>query len=157
MDSIRIGGAIKRVAINGDPNRVIEFDPSDVVFVERFRKMIAEFDKRQSEFERRAKELDADKEVDENGLPVGIDEKIAFMREVCEFAHKRVDELFGEGAALRVFEGRLSLEAVGEFFEGLTPLVQSYRADRLAKYLPPEERKNKRSGKRTRRQASDVG
>jgi len=147
MDSIRIGASVKRIAINDDPERVIVFDPSDVAFVERFQGLTQELVARQAEYEQRARELDQVTEADELGLPVNLDDRLGFMREVCEYTHGQIDALFGAGTSRKAFEGALSLEMIGEFFEGLTPFIQNGRSEKLAKYLPqptPAKKKARR-------------
>lgn len=145
MDSIRIDNGIKRIAINDDPERVISFNPSDVTFAEKFYQMIGDFEKKQAEFEQRAKELDASaNELDEHGIPENVGEKLAFTREVCAYMHAKIDYLFGEGTSKVVFEGVMSLEAIGQFFDGIVPFIQKSRADKVAKYTPSNLPKSKR-------------
>lgn len=134
MDSLRIDAGKKRIAINDDPGRVIEFDPTDVLFAERFYGLIQEFETKQVEYERRAAELDADQSLDQNGLPVNLSGRLAFMREVCEFMRSKIDGLFGPGTSQKVFGEALSLEMIEQFFTGITPFIQRARSDRVAKY-----------------------
>jgi hypothetical protein len=145
MDSIRIDSGIKRISINEDPERVISFNPSDVTFAERFYKLIGEFEAKQAEYEQRAEALDASpNELDGHGLPANAGEKIAFMREVCEFMHGKIDYLFGNGTSQKVFEGVLSLEPIGQFFDGIVPFIQKSRSEKVAKYAPGNLPKSKR-------------
>lgn len=137
MDSIRIESGVKRISINDDPERVIEFNPSDVTFAERFYKLIGGFETKQNDYQARAEALDAQPvDLDANGLPANVGEKLAFMREVCEYMYQQIDYLFGEGTSQKVFEGVLSLETIGQFFEGITPFIQASRSERIAKYAP---------------------
>ena len=145
MDSIRIDSGIKRISINDDPERVISFNPSDVTFAERFYRLLGEFESKQAEYEKRAEALDASPtELDEHGLPANAGEKIAFMREVCEFMHERIDYLFGAGTSQKVFEGVLALEPIGQFFDGIVPFIQKSRSEKVAKYTPGNLPKSKR-------------
>jgi len=147
MDSIRIGGSVKRIAINDDPERVIVFDPTDVAFVERFQGLTQELVARQAEYEQRARELDKVTDADELGLPVNLDERLGFMREVCEYTHGQIDALFGEGTSQKAFDGALSLEMIGEFFEGMSVFIQDGRSKKMEKYLPPGTARRKKSAK----------
>jgi hypothetical protein len=136
MGNLKIGSGIERITINDDPDRVIEFDPSEVGFVERFYKVYHEFEEKQAEFEKRSKALDAEKDnVDENGVPVNIGEGIALMKDVCSYMRDRIDYVFGQGTSQVVFGDALSMERIGEFFEGMTPFVQANRSEKMAKYL----------------------
>ena len=133
MDSIKIDSGIKRVLINDGPE-VLEFNPSDVLFVEKFYAVVNEFDAKLANFSARADELDEDKTVDENGLPANVAARIAFLRDVCSFANGRIDFLFGEGTAQKLFNGVESLDMIEQFFNGLTPFVQRTREAKVAKY-----------------------
>jgi hypothetical protein len=142
MDSLRIDSGLKRIAINDDAERIIEFDPTDVLFAERFYGLIQEFETKQVEYEQHAAEIDADQSIDKNGLPANLVERLAFMREVCEFMRSKIDELFGASASQNAFGDSLSLEMIEQFFTGITPFIQQARSDKIAKYTPA--RKNRR-------------
>ncbi len=145
MDSIHINTGVKRLAINDDPERVITFNPTDVVFAERFYALMRDFETKQGDYQQRAEALDLVTATDPNGLPVNLADRIAFMREICEYMHQQIDTLFGAGTALKVFEGALDLDAIGQFFEGITPFVKTARQDKLAKYQAPKRGKGKSS------------
>lgn len=134
MDSIQINTGVKRIAINGDENRVITFNPQDITFAEKFYALMRSFDDKQGEYMARAEALDQDTEADENGLPVNLGERIAFMRDICEYYHAQIDTLFGEGTSQTVFEGALGLDMIQQFFEGITPMIQHARQEKVAKY-----------------------
>lgn len=130
-----------RVMINDDPGRVIQFDPSDVTFAERFYKLIGDFETKQAEYQARSEKLDAERNrLDHNGLPENLGEGLAFMREVCEYMHGQIDYLFGAGTSLKAFAGSLSIEAIGEFFDGITPFIQKTRSEKVAKYAPAKQK-----------------
>lgn len=135
MDSLRIDTGIKRIMINDDPERVIEFNPSDVIFAERFYKLIGDFEVKQVEYQARSEQLDAGRDnLDHNGLPANLGEGLAFLREVCEYMHGQIDYLFGVGTSAKAFAGALSIDAIGQFFQGITPFIQQARSEKVAKY-----------------------
>jgi hypothetical protein len=133
MDSIRIDSGIKKILINDGPD-ILEFNPSDVLFVEKFYEIVNEFDAKLADYEKRAQELDDDKSVDANGLPMNISARIDFLHDVCGFAHARIDFVFGEGTSVRLFHGVESLDMIEQFFTGLAPFVKHAREDKLNKY-----------------------
>lgn len=135
MDSIRIDVGVKRVAINDDPARVIEFNPNDLAFAERFYELLRDFQGKQEEYERRAKELDAHQETDEFGIPKNLREGLALLREVCEFMREKIDRLFGAGTSQKAFGGAMTLEMFDQFFTGITPFIQSAREEKMTRYL----------------------
>lgn len=128
MDSIHLDSGLKRIAINDDPERVIVFDPTDVLFAERFYSVYGDFERKHEEYQARAKELAA-KGVD------GFEEGIAFMREVCTFMRERIDVLFGAGASQKVFGDTLSIAMIGQFLEGMIPFFAQSRSEKTKKYI----------------------
>jgi hypothetical protein len=134
MESIRIDVGKKQVCINDDPNRVIEFNPSEVAFADRFYMLIHEFDQKYAEYQRKAKELDKVSSLNELGLPENLSERLTFVRELCESMRTMIDSLFGAGTSQKAFGDVLSLEAICQFFEGITPIIQKSRSPMIAKY-----------------------
>lgn len=123
-----------RLTINGDPERVISFDPGDVSFAEGFYKLLHEFEAKQGEYQARADALDADTTTDDHDLPANMPDRFVFMRDVCEFMHAQIDALFGDGTSLAVFQGSHNIDAITQFFEGITPFVERERQARVKKY-----------------------
>ena len=144
MDSIRVGSSVKRIAINDDETRVIEFNPGDVGFAERFYNLMRDLEKREAEYQERAELIVRDQAVDEHGVPMNVGERIAFIREVCEYMYSGIDQLFGKGASQTIFQGATSLDMIGEFFDGIIPFIQAARSQKINKYAPPPQRKGPR-------------
>ena len=142
MDSIKIDSGIKRIAVNDDPDRVIVFNPSDIQFAERYYDLTRDFEIKLAEYEKRAEVIDQVTEVDTIGLPVNMADRIAFMRDICEYVYGQIDRLFGAGTSQKAFDGTLGLDMIQQFFEGITPFVQQARQAKVGKYLP-----KKRAGK----------
>jgi hypothetical protein len=134
MDSIKIDSGVKRILVNDDPTRVIQFNPTDITFAERFYNLIGEFERKQNEYQKRAEEIEKQTEVDANGVPQNIGARITLLREVCEYVRGKIDHLFGEGSSEAAFGDVLSLEMFTQFFDGITPFVQSARNNKLAQY-----------------------
>lgn len=142
MDSLRINTGAKKILINDGPE-CIEFNPHDVAFVERFYSLLSEFEGKLDEYQKRSEALDSDKAIDENGLPANIPERIAFMREACEYLRGQIDKLFGEGTSKAAFGDTLSLDIFTQFFEGITPFIQAARQEKMAKYAPSIKKKSR--------------
>lgn len=142
MDNLNINLGIKRITINGDPNRVIEFNPSDVAFAERFYALMGDLNAKQAEYQKRAKQLESNS-VTTDGLPVNFAANLALMREVCTFMRSKIDDLFGPGTSQTVFEDNNTLNMFEQFFTGITPFIQAARAEKTARYQRP-----KHSGKK---------
>lgn len=144
MDSIRIDTGAKRIAINDDPERVITFNPSDVLFVERFYKIVGEFEAKLHEYETRYAALPV---VENSGIPVA-DAHLALLRETCEYVREKIDYVFGAGTSQIVFGDSMVLNAFEQFFDGVTPFIQNTRVEKVRQYLPPAPPKRPR--KRTK-------
>lgn len=135
MDGFKIIDGIKRIAINDDPNRVIEFNPNDPLFAARFFQLYREFDEKRLELEAQAAALDAGRNiVDANGIPTNIEAGIKFMVDTANFMRDRIDHVFGEGASQKAFGESRDIEMIVQFFEGMTPFVQDARNAKMAKY-----------------------
>lgn len=132
--SLQISGGKKRILINNDPQRVIEFDPDDILFVEKFYSILGEVQKAEEEFTSRAAELDKVSEKDEYGVPVNIQEKIEMIKDLSNWCREKIDYVFGEGTSQIAFGNTVNLDMFGQFFEGITPFIQSSRDRKLDKY-----------------------
>jgi hypothetical protein len=142
MDSIKITSGVKRIAINEDEERVIVFNPTDIVFAEKFYRLLGNFQDKLKEYQVRSAEIEAVKDVDENGLPANLDTRIALLREVCEYMAGQIDYLFGPGTARKIDEGALDLSIYEQFFTGITPFVQKARVEKIERYgSKPAKRK----------------
>lgn len=134
MDSIRINTGVKRLVVNDDPARVIEFNPEDVLFVERFYELIKVFQQKEHEFQRRIEELKAKEEKDEYGIPLSTPESLGLVLEVCDFLRDQIDRVFGKGTSMAAFGEVQSLDMFEQFFAGVTPFIQSVRSEKVTKY-----------------------
>jgi hypothetical protein len=134
MDSIRIDTGVKRIAINGDPTRVIEFNPKDVLFAEKYYQMVGEFQNKQEDYSTRAEVLEADAEVDEIGLPLNTQERLALFREICDWTKEKIDQVFGAGTSEKAFGEALNFDMFVQFFEGVKPFIEEARSEKVQKY-----------------------
>ena len=134
MENLKVNTSKKRILINDGPE-YLEFDPEDVLFIERFYNLIAEFELKQNEFGQKAMVLDANKGLDKDGIPVNLEEGLAFIKEVCQYLRVRIDYVFGAGTSQILFGDSLSLAQIGQFFEGITQFIGPKRSEKLSKYL----------------------
>lgn len=138
MDTINISTGVKRIHIVRDDEveADISFNPSDALFAEKFYAVYKEFMEKQAEYELKSKELDAHKdETDENGIPINIDQGIAFINEVCTFMRGKIDQLFGAGTSEKVFGSTNNIESINQFFNGIVPFVNKERAEKMNKHI----------------------
>ena len=140
--SLKIDTGEIRLAINDDPNRVIVLRPNDAVFAEKFYKMLGNFQSKFNEYRGRAATVESQTAVDANNIPLNTGERIALLKEVCEYTRGQIDELLGAGTSQIVFGDALDIDAIIQFFEGVRPFMQSARADKIARYSnkPPKRK-----------------
>jgi len=147
LESLDLKTNSKKLAItrDGEQTGVLTFDPSDVVFAEKFYNLIAEFQAKGKEYEPRAMALDGNTATDANGLPVNFGEKIALLREVCEYIRARIDHLFGMGTSQAAFGDVYDTDLIVQFFDKLKPFFQSARTAKIEKYTTlASAKRNKR-------------
>ena len=134
MDNIRINSGLKRIMIDDDPNRVIEFNPDDVLFAERFYALIKVFQEQEVKFQERVVRIKENEEKDQYGIPVNTQETFDLVIEVCNFLREQVDRVFGTGTSKTVFGETQSLGMFEQFFTEIAPFIKSSRTEKVAKY-----------------------
>lgn len=132
MHNINLNLGTKVVSINGDPQRTIEFNPQDTLFVEKFYQVYSEIQAKQEYLSAKAEAIDTT--PGEDGLPVGFKEQIALINETCTYMREKIDYLFGEGTSQTVFGSVMNMDAIAQFLEGITPMIMNDRTDKVAKY-----------------------
>lgn len=135
-ESIRVDAGLKRIKINDDPDRILEFNPLDVLFAEKFYALIDTFEEKNKELMGRLAGLEVHEEKDKHGLPERTPERIELINEMIDFLYENIDDLFGEGTSQLVFEDARNLDMIRQFFEGLMPFIQEAREEQIKKYVP---------------------
>jgi len=130
MDNLTIN-AIKRIAINDDENRVIEFDPTDVVFFEKYCRLLDELTTKGEEYEAYLKKLDEESDDD---MLKNIEDGISYLRETCIYLRGKIDQVFGDETSQKAFGDTLSYGAIKQFFEGTSKFIFPEREEKIAKY-----------------------
>lgn len=133
-ETIQISTGEKRIAIvrDGKPAGEIAFNPSDVVFAEKFYRLIGEFETKSAEFTRRAEEIKDDTQA-----------QLKLLGETCAFFKDRIDYLFGPGTSAVAFGDANALNMFSQFFDGLTPFIRGARAAKLKQYIVDDAKERK--------------
>lgn len=136
MDSLQISTGEKRIPIvrDGVPAGELVFNPTDVIFAEKFYNLIGEFQQRLTQYQADSKALEAETATDADNLPVNAGERIALLRDACTYAREKIDYLFGAETSQMVFGDALSMETIQQFFAGIRPHFQAARAGKIAQY-----------------------
>jgi DNA-binding XRE family transcriptional regulator len=125
MDNLRFDSGVKRLLINDGPD-VLEFNPSDVVFAEKFYRLMADFEQQQAGWVEQAAAIDA---AGDEVAP-----RLELLKTICAHLHAGIDDVFGPDSSRKLFGGAMSLDAITEFLTAIAPIIAQARQERLAKY-----------------------
>ena len=82
---------VVRIAINDDPARVIEFNPDDVGFVERFYALIDNVEAKENEIKEKLEEIRKDQTESPYGMPNSIRREVQLTAEMCRYMREQID------------------------------------------------------------------
>lgn len=123
-----------RLTVNDDPDRVVEFNPSDVGFVSRFYDLMDNVEAKEGEYNAKLEEIQKDTSINSFGAPNALKKEIALTAEICDYMREQVDAVFGEGTSQTAF-GDMNVPAMfGEFFDGIAPHITAARSKATKKY-----------------------
>lgn len=134
MNKLNTASNAVRLAINDDPNNVLEFNPSDVLFFERFMTLLTEFEEKSKEFEKKSAEIEKIKGKDNHGIPLNALEKIRLLKELCLYLRAQIDNVFGDNTSYKLFGDALVIDAFEQFFDGIIPYIEKARDEKIKKY-----------------------
>lgn len=130
--NIDLGGV--KLAVNGDENRIISFNPDDIGFAERFYGLISKVDEYEKKYTEEAANLEKDDERDEYGIPKNQKERLNMYNKICSELRSDIDDIFGAHTSEKVFGSTNTLEMFTVFFEAITPFVEKSRKGKIQKY-----------------------
>ena len=122
------------IRINGDPDREIQFDPNDVVFIEAFYELVMHFQAAHAEYTKVLTEADLDTDKDGDGIPDNMTTVMAVMRKSCVDLREQIDIVFGDGTAQKALGSSLSLDTIIQFFDGIQPFIEKERNKKVEAY-----------------------
>lgn len=144
MESLNLETGTKRIAINGDPGRIIKFNPRDVLFAKKFYKLIEDFKIKLAEYDKKIEDLDANQDTDELGIPVRFQDRLDLLIETSNWLRERIDWLFGEGTSKIAFGDEVELELFEQFFDGITPFISEAREEKIKPYINTATRQKRK-------------
>jgi len=130
-------GSTLSLTIDGDPDRVLIFDPTDMNFQELFALAPAKYMKKKEslDFVKATKS----KKTDKYGVPANADEMFRMTRELLAYARLLIDEVFGEGSADMIYGKRNPIDMFEMLWEQVTDYVTSASEQKMAKYMDRPE------------------
>lgn len=128
-------GEIK-LAVNGDPDRLLIFNPDDANLRSRFYEVSADMNTKGQEMKKKGEELkDGDDET-----------AFEYLKEMDTYFREKVDYIFGEGSAGLIFKNQNLLSIAGNgdfilanFLSAIAPHFQSATDDRVKKFTAKYE------------------
>lgn len=123
-----------RLAINNDENRIIEFDPEDSMFINRYYEMMANFEIKQKEFIQKAAEIDKIEGKNSFGIKLSDIEGNKLMIELCQYMRGEIDRVFGAGTSEKAFGTVMRTSMITQFLSGIAEYVNEARNSKLSKY-----------------------
>ena len=141
MENLNINTGEIKLMINEDPERVIEFNPDDIGFINEFYNLISEFDKKEKEYIERTEEAAKNTEVDQYGIPKNTGDTLKILKDFCEYMRTQIDCIFGEGTSDTAFGTTNTIDMFAQFFEGITPYVEKKRREKISQYTNREQRR----------------
>ena len=149
MDSLQIKSGKKRIQItdeNGGEKGVLEFNPSELAFIEKYQELLINFTEKSGEIDelRQAAGL---VEVDGENIREQSDVIFTAVKELYDFFEKEIDTLFGDGVSSMLFSKERDINEYTQFLEGIAPFIQGERAKKWAKYAPPARSKKAKKAK----------
>ena len=133
MQSLKIDLGTVKLAVNDDPEKVIEFNPTDVGMAERFYELISEFNVKKEEYQKKSFELD----------PENVEGGLSLLHEICEYMRGKIDYVFGDGTSQKAFGNAMVLDMFEQFFAGITPYIQKARSEKVKQYTNRAQKRTK--------------
>lgn len=134
QNNINIRTSTIRLTINNDQDKIIEFNPEDLSFIESLYDLISDFEVKEKEFKNCDRALNANKDIDKHGISKNTKARIKLNRDLCLYMRSKIDSLFGEGASDVAFGKSNTADMFSQFFEGITPFIETARQKKVDKY-----------------------
>lgn len=128
------GSGVIELAVNGDENRIIRFNPDDITFANRFYDFISEFQIKKEEFSKKLDSISPDDETVTLANCKNTKEILDATLEICMYLRSKIDYVFGEGTSQTAFGDTNSFSMFIDFLEGITPYIRKVRSQRIKKY-----------------------
>lgn len=121
-----------QITLDGDSSRVISFNPRDVMLRNRITQFILDLQAKRTEITERAQAIEAVTETDEDGIPVNIKDALAFNTETSDYFISQLDDIFGDGAAEKLFGPRaFDIELMLGFMTFVMDKINAVSKDKL--------------------------
>ena len=139
MDSSRIDTGVIHLQINDGPD-YIEFNPKDVLFIERFYGLMKSFDEKSQEYRQRSEKIGLEDQAGGDDVLDKVPAGLALLREACEFMRGEIDKVFGAGTSQKLFGDVLALDLFSQFLDAVAPYIQEARVEKIKPYVKSKKK-----------------
>lgn len=161
MERIRIDTGIKEIEVN-DSGDSIKIPVNDTAFYKRFLESFNRFKEKQSEIDKRSKDLsgkypeketgDSGDEETEGDPEINMEmfgDAIGLYSEVCRETCMEIDNIFGDGCCSKVFPGvkEPGIDMIVEFFEQILPIMEKFMDEKKKSMVQKYGKKRRGGGK----------
>ncbi len=115
------------LALNGDENKIIEFDPGDVNFRKKFFALKDELIKKQQELDSKIKKIDTNSDK-------AVEKVLTLEENFFNYLAGVIDNLFKEGTAMMVTDNRKNTFVLANFIIALVPYFERFNKANKEKY-----------------------
>ena len=148
MDSLQIKSGKKRIQItdeDGKEKGVLEFNPSEITFIEKYQDLLINFTEKSGEID--ALRISAKDAMSGDNVREQSDIIFTAVKELYDFFENEVDALFGVGTSSMLFSKERDVDEYTQFLEGIAPFIQGERAKKLEQYAPPKRSKKRKAAR----------
>lgn len=112
------------LALNGDENNLLTFDPGNLDFRNGFYECSKSIKMKQKEFDIKVKKVN----------PNNAKAKLELEYELFNYMSKLIDKIFGVGTTKKVCGDRKNVIVIANFLIAITPYVKRFNDDAINKY-----------------------
>lgn len=141
---MKLNSGLITIPIERDDEGVVftlKLNVNDLTFIDKFYELYTRTKGEIEKYDKEVKKLEENTQVDEYGVPVNAAESLKLATGLCDMLFREIDILFGEGTSKAVFNDIKNPDMLIEFFEGLVPLIEKSREDKINKYAVNREQR----------------
>lgn len=117
-----------RLALNGDENKIVEFDPGDVNIRRKFFNLKDKMIQKQQELDSIKNRLDLEKDED-------IQKAFKLEEDLFDFIRDEIEDLFKPGTTEMICGNRKNVFVLANFIIALVPYFEKFKKDTESKYI----------------------
>ncbi len=130
MESINYGSNKKRLCLNGDENKIIEFNPQNLETRKKFLKASEKIFESQRKLDIELKEME-----DEQDNKKKIEKSFELEQQVFNIMKDIIDDIFGVGTTDMITDNYVDTVAVTNFIIAIAPYFKEVTENRKNKYI----------------------